>query len=535
MLFSLHRSAYEAELGAAFDRADFYWSEFYSLLPGVWSNDQCWQAVASAGGASSDSSDVGRLRASFGREVVLDAHYAFHSALAGSEDAPAGRADWHLCHALKALAYCSISADEAKVFGNEAAARARQHLEAGDITAAQVISAVLIDRFRHDPQYQGLQIQVEFKRVINEDDGRPDVRARGVQTAIDRMTTWRELYEDHSGLYDALAVLYLTHAVASANAGSVSEALVDVARAEAANPELNGISEVKQKLTTLMRDLQTQIASIEMKIARNPNASLNEEGQRLQADARRGFEPAAQWARSEECRALIAGRTRGQTRTIWREIGLPIGSWSLARGTALLNALGQVLESQSADTAGVAREWCLAASRYDLADFDAGVVTAWLERRLGRDDPAAGWVFPAVTLARVEKKTGAEPISDWLTSRSGRRARWQLAIVAVLAAIAAGIFALETYRDRVRGGAWEVMQQANSPDAVADAAERFFTVAHPKSEPSDREHAVWAAYSESIVRILAAAGGQPAPAAAARVERFLEIAQRNSQLAPSEE
>ena len=66
-LLRLHRLAFEAERGALFDRADFYWTEFANLLPMAWESTQAWP--------------TSEIKAAFGREIVFDAHRAFTTTL----------------------------------------------------------------------------------------------------------------------------------------------------------------------------------------------------------------------------------------------------------------------------------------------------------------------------------------------------------------------------------------------------------------------------------------------------------------------
>src|SRR5262245_19439957 len=70
-LLRLHRAAFNSERAAFYDRADFYWSEFYRLLPGVWKNDAAWAALVQDSGETVRL-DPAAVRAAVASEIIRD-------------------------------------------------------------------------------------------------------------------------------------------------------------------------------------------------------------------------------------------------------------------------------------------------------------------------------------------------------------------------------------------------------------------------------------------------------------------------------
>jgi len=512
-LLRLHRLAFEAERGALFDRADFYWTEFANLLPIAWASTQAWP--------------TSEIKAAFGREIVFDAHRAFYSAFAEASGPVSQRADWHLGRVLASLPYADLPRDDERAMALEPViARTHKRLDANEVNAADTLSAALLARFPDDLQSQRLRITVEFRMALAGGDQSPALTASRLERSIARMAALRERFDDHADVYEAIAILHLSRAIALANANTLSEALVELAKAEANNPSLAELPETKSKVSALMRGLQTRIAEIEREIASRPNATLNAEGRRMQYEARRGFGAAGEWTSSDECRSVVAGRARGHARTLWRDIGLDSALWSNERGDALMTALTSVLQSNPASRLDLIASWREAALRHGLQSLDVETVIGWLERRTGARGASPAAALPTISVVATEKRRGSENLVDWLTGRAAARVRLQLLAVALLALVAAGLGARETYRAQARNRAWAALQAATTTSARVDAAERFFGVGRPVREAPSRESDAWQVYSKAIVQALADSETAGGPETVKRLQRYADTARR---------
>jgi hypothetical protein len=527
----MHRQAFTAERAGQYDRADFYWVELNRVLPAVWGNETAWTALVNDSGAAGlDSQSV---RSAVASEIIRDTHYAFSAAHAANPDGRT-RAIEHLRRMLNSLKYCADT-DRSSRYGDVAADAIREEVSAARLDVAAGLSGELLEQFPHDPGYQALNIDIAFKRATADVGDEGTKKARRLQRTIDQLNAWRTAYDDHADLYEALGVLYLTHAVAAANGGDVSGALVDVVKAEAAHPRLDGIEPLKQQLTKVMQDMQHRMKELEATLARTPNSRLSADGYRLRAQTRLGFGPAIEWVKSADAESMKSGRVRGVSRTTWRHVGLPHDQWTEANGFALVAALNAVLRAEPKEIRVVEAAWRDAASGQGLSNLNSSLPVIWVARRLALSAAPPRASAPVVTLTSVGKQPGHEPLVDWLVSGGGRRVRWQLAAAAVLAFATIGGFARDAYRDHVRERAWQTLQTASSPLAAVLASEDYFSVGRPRLEPADRERTAWDIYAASIVRVLGTPGAAEPGAIAQHVTKFADLAARKPKPASAEE
>jgi hypothetical protein len=505
ILAYLIQSAVAAEQRGAGGRADFYWDEVYRLLPGVWRSDAAWRAAVTDLGVGAAELSTAAVQQALVAHLV-DLHRSWAAALQADDDGNP-RVDRHLTYLLAAIAHSTTDADAQMPFADAVARRVRAQVDAGRLADARTLCDTLLARFPDESRHQRLRIEIDFKLAMRGEWASPEKRLAALDATIDRMTAWRSGFHDHADLYDALGVLYLTRAVARANAGDVADALADLVRAETAQPGLEQIREVRDQVVRLLASMQAQVAALEKRVAGNPNATLTAEGRRLQTQTRRGFDTANGWKQSDECRAMDEGRRRGESLTVWRDIGLPIRDWTPDGGSALAAALGVVLGRRPASAAQVRTHWRDAATRFGIDDAHAVRACAWLGQRLGIEAAPELPAPRAVPIDRPGAPAEGEPRVDWLTSGSARRVRWQLAAALLLALTAAGAEGRETHRRHVRERAWQQLQQAATPGDAVRAAERFFAAGQPSDEPPARAQTAWAVYSESIVRVLAGSAG----------------------------
>ncbi len=248
VLLGLHREAFEAECALALERADFYWSEFYSLLPRLLSEDEPWRAIQAVGGEAAEPCAPDVLRGVVCAEIVVQAHRGFAATCADDT-----RIDWHLSRVLVVRKAAALTWEQERSLIALFAGRITRRLEANDVASAVTLATTLVGACPDDRQCQALRIHAEMAMAFRAES---TPRLYDLGRAITSLEAWRGAFDDHPLLYESLGALYLARAVQLANTGSLADALVDVAKAEAAAPQLENLDKVARQAHKLMRDLQ---------------------------------------------------------------------------------------------------------------------------------------------------------------------------------------------------------------------------------------------------------------------------------------
>lgn len=277
-----------------------------------------------------------------------------------------------------------------------------------------------------------------------------------------------------------LATLHQVCAIAHANAGRLSSALVHGLRAVILS---GGSPDVRKTLDELIDAMEARIKrakSIEAELKAKPGAQLTEEGRKTLDDARTGFGPFKAFDDSEEAANLRLTRSRAIQRRIWRDVArLPEPPDRLdERAEALSTLIGEVDLDGPAET--VAEALAGAAGDNELlrgVDW-RHVAIAQAEWRNGTAPTAPAPSGPIVAVAPARAARDDEPLPFVFFGPSGRSLRW-LALAAVLAiGLASGLGLWDELARRDRDTAFEALRSAVARDddtAARQAAEQYFS------------------------------------------------------------
>jgi hypothetical protein len=545
-LLRLHRLAMDAEIGAIWKRADYYWRELRAELRRLWKKSLVWeQALAELqqpGGTACDAR-ASVLRDRLLHEVFIDTHRAFFGGLseAVAQPSPGDRAFVHVAAIEDLLDYSPWpAARQQAVFGPLLEARVQAAVTAGARDQAAELATRLLARFPDVLEYEDLLVRAETTRTLaalgtGASESASLADAATLERGIARLERIRSDHPYYVGLYDSIGILQHIHAVKLANGGRLSAALLAVERSLTYHPGVQEVIEARAKLQGMMQGLQERMRAVEAAIARKYNTHLNAEGLRLSNEARTGNRLAEDFRKSAAASAVASARPVAAARTLWRQIGLPVPSerWD-ERARLLLQALSTLQVSSSQSPEAVAAAWSSVAARHqDLDGLDAELICNFVRSRLQGDDgpPQARSLAtpPPLTVRARQRLPGSESFLDWLTSRQGLALRAMTALAALLLAIAGLITTLDARHRRAQDSAWSNLQQAiERHDALGAvvAAESFLETPPPAAADATRQAAVLDIYSRSLVQWIARMQGAPDAVALRHLDRYRALVLR---------
>jgi hypothetical protein len=499
-LLYLHRRAFEAECEGSYITADFFWQEAYAKLRRVWPRQGGWDAAAKQLVIGLDGS---QLRTLVATEIFVDAHIAFANGRIQSESiAEDDRAFTHARHLCELLGL----PQEPPLADFDSAVKPAIVAEI-DILEAAGRRDEAIDRIRQVSLVRGVPLlgdrmtMLLFMRTLDrlspDSTGMELSEAKLLQEGIDALKTLRDDNPQHLLIFDVLAQLYHRRCVCLANAGKLSEALVECEKSLAHAPGFQQAEKAMEQLVENMTALQCRMAAMEAELRSTPGHTLNAAGMQLQEDARRGFGPLGEFRQSGQDDRIRAARSSAAGFTLWKEITGPIAPArpDEAQAKALSTVVSDVYSTGPEDQQGLADAYAkAAAARGDLPPMDALSVARFIIRRrqqhaasgdTAADDASAANKSLSIVQADDDddviaiakgKSTspGRVPAAHWWLGSQDRATR-VLAVAAVLCAIGvAGISAVDLPRRQARNEAVYQMRGAGGNSlAVLDGAERF--------------------------------------------------------------
>jgi hypothetical protein len=382
----LRRQAFEAERAGAHRTADFLWVEAHRALKHAAGEAAVWRHALDIS-AFSPAITPGILRERFIQELFIDLHRAmFDSLLAGSSSPrPADRLFEHCVHAERLADLAGFDAAKAAtILRPMFDAWLSACRDSGQWSRAMRICTRLAERFAPDSTYLDELVVCVLRQTtdrLTRPPGSFTARdARYLQTGIRLVERVHDRYGPTTLVLAAQARLHSMHAVALANTGDCSGALVAIAIALDYGGDDGQFGRTLHELTAAMESMQTKASAVRARDDR----SVSAREALLPAGAEKGFEPMKDYRRSQRAARIRETRLAADAIDLWRSIRLPrpAADWP-AHAHALMSALATVIRNPPASAASVPAAWSAAIDgRELLRDVSREIVEAFLCRRL---------------------------------------------------------------------------------------------------------------------------------------------------------
>jgi hypothetical protein len=300
---------------------------------------------------------------------------------------------------------------------------------------------------------------------------------------------------------------------------------------------------------------------VQQEMARKFNARLNEQGQKLLTEAKKGFGPMNAYMESEPAKMTARQFQMAQAVHLWQAIGMPEppegwqkeplpgvmqgvkgktfplespNSWH-RKALQLWEEVGRIFQQPPVSQADLRAFWqSVVADKPDLADLDSTLICAFLERKVFGEESDRVLVTappevieepPTLTPIAVKRQRGAEPLLPWLFSSQDKRIKIQAAIASVLVLVAGGLGIQDKLRISARENAYQQIlaaEQIQDNLSVVQGAETFFANS-PLSGKDGRNEQVMELYTQSLVRWFAQQENSPDADAQKHLERYRQI------------
>ncbi|HEV2842598.1 MAG TPA: hypothetical protein VGW39_14845 [Chthoniobacterales bacterium] len=416
------------------------------------------------------------------------------------------------------------------------------HENAKGWAAAIQTAETLVELAPKDIHHENRLVDIVFSRAVSklrasDDSAVNRDQALLLQQQIAALEGLQLRFADNGDVYESLAGLHHLRGVKLANAGALSDALLEVQKALVLQPSFPAAIETWKQLVQALENLQKQIAELEAKMGGQANLALSEKGEELRRMATTGFKKVTAYAKSDVAVKLASAATRARNRSLWRSIGLPepLVDWD-NRAAALLAGMNRVAAQQPADQPAIAAEWEeIQKGDPPLSQLDSEAICRFLASRLLEEkeesarqaQPSAEDIqanAPMLRISKDEPRGGGAPFSFWLTSPIdiGIKGGWAAALALMLTATT--LHLRETHLRQQRANAYAALSAAvtrDDPRAALEAAVDFFA-ARPIAQDG-RDFGVSAVAQESLVRWITQQSGELTALDARLIDRFRQL------------
>ncbi len=453
-LLSLHYKALEAERASQWDRADFYWKDFYLEFPTVLGMKAVWDALAGMASRIDGTQwmvSTEAIRQRLVNEVFIDTHCAFYNTFALNQSS---RIAVHIQYIQQLSKYSNTSQDDySTLYGvmlESVAMRETKDRSFDDLGrslhACDALLAKYPDSLLYQEQFTRLFIARSSAGLLNSASQSSYERdANFLRKANEQMDSVLHQHPDGYDFYQAQGVTYHLRAIKQANAGNIADALLNIQKALVYSPGSIDASHTAQELVKTMKQYQASWETIQRSLRFNQR--LTEKGIKIRTEAVLGFGPMNAFAESIEYASIRNRQIVAQQRTIWRRVGLPIPAegWNEIAET-LIKALSSAISPPPSDKAELPDRWKIVSQNYpELQTIDTRLIFSFLEERIfgsttKRDHQLEG-VNPTqavkIQLASVIVKRTREPLVGWILSRQDRSTKAYFFAMAMLIPIVA--------------------------------------------------------------------------------------------------
>lgn len=528
-----HRLGFEAELAAQWQRADFYWQQVQLQLKSLIKQESLWKALVSDIAQQYPEADSLKepiyLQKRLVEELLIDTHCGFFNGLNqwstdsdsdnDSDSKQAASCDRSFDHAAfieKLLPYSSI---EQEAWLSLLALPWQQQVTWAR-TNKNWQSALRLCRHRltlypESTTYQNELAEVQSESTLvqlkkSESSAQYLANAQKLAKGIRQFESMAKVYPYNPVIYDYLGNFHHLHAVQLGNGQQVAEGLVAVEKALAYVPYLQEASTTRTFLIQTMNQIQSNVQQMLAALKRKPNTRLNAQGQKLNAQAKKGFTLRDNYLASDHPSLVQAAIKLARAMQVWHQLpGLPADPTE-QQARSLHAGLAHIFQQPPPDKASLPDDWQrVCQAQPELAELPAEPICEFLEQRLWKKQIPSPTITPppsppdaVVIQPRYQyPQPSQEPFLPWLFSRQNPLLKAQMgaAVVALLIAGSLGLYELSTRSTRAR--AYAQLLEANQQDKfinVMESAETFLSRT-PLSGKDARESQVKDLYSQAFV------------------------------------
>lgn len=551
-----HRLAIEAELAAQWQRADFFWHQVQIELKLLCKKQQIWQDLALAVTCKSEvtiMSNPSQLRQRLVDELFIDTHCAFYNGLMPQLTKPSlsERAFIHIDYIQQLLEWSAMSGEEVQsLLGVPWQTRITLCQQAKKWQQAIYFCKQRLKYLPHAIDFQNDLAENYYLGTLEKirepkSEAQHSQNAKRLQAGIHALEKCLENYPYNLSIFELLGALYNLHAISLSNSNYFVEALVSIQTAVTYNPYSEKAFDTRNELVQIMTELQDQIGQVQ-------NVQLNQKGQHLLAQAKKGFKPMNAYSESKAAKKTASASQVAQAANLWQRIGLPQEGWqeSAADGKTrstqataswikqafeLWDAVVDVLNQPPQTKAELTTAWQTAiAQKPNLSGLNSAMICEFLERKLFGEasdrvlvtpPPPSREQPPILTPISIKCRSGSEPLLFWLFSRQDLRIKVQAVIATVLVLVAGGLIMQDKARSTARDKAYQQIltaQEIQNDLSVVQAAEQFFANV-PFRGNDGRNQQVMEFYTKSLVRWFAQQSDKPDTSIQVHLDRYRQV------------
>lgn len=542
-----HKLAIEAEIAAKWQRADFFWNQMRIELKALLKKPELWQEVVqnitNIPGVHIIN-DPEKLRQYLVNELFINTHCAFYNGLIINTRRPSWkeRAFVHIDYIQQLLDLSPVSAQEVETLLGEAwQTRITAYKEDKKWRQAINYCQQRIKWLPNNITFQGELAEIHYLKVLAKlgearTDNQYTKNAKHLLNGIQTLEKYLKDYPYNVTIFEMLGSLYYLRAISLANNNSLALALLCIQKAVTYNPYLQKAFESRNELIETMKQLQEQVNQLQVDIRHG--AQLTPKGQKMVAEVNKGFALMNVYIDSDEAKETANDFYIAEAVYLWHKIGLPeplegwqkespngvmhtangktipigsTGGW-IGKALHLWDAVKNVLQNPPSSKASLAGLWQWAIlDKPDLAELDANVICAFLERKLFEEKSDRVLVTPPpdtateislLTPIYAQRQPGAEPFLPWLFSSQDRRIKLQAIVATVLVAITSYVVMQERTTAVTRDQSYQQViaaENLQNDEQMLEAAENFLN--NPSLMSKDARTAqVMELYTKSFVR-----------------------------------
>lgn len=299
-LITAHRQWFTAEIGAMFDKADFYHEELGRTLVTNGDAAECWNAGSGAMGLKGSGSE---FRRRFVREVMIDSYAGLFLGQIEAGWKPLERPLVHLAGIarLQKSIWMLTEGEESEVVDPLVIAGSK---EGG--AKFLVETARLFPRQRaYVSRALGLIDMSAASRL--QSAGNDTAMLATIHETVAEAERLRTFAPWCAGCYQLIGLLERQRAILLGNGRQLRAAFEASARADSYGGS-SAVADIRAQLDQIHAALQQRVIHIRAQMAANPNSRLTSEGRALVSMAHGAMRDAERWERSPQTREIVALR-----------------------------------------------------------------------------------------------------------------------------------------------------------------------------------------------------------------------------------
>ena len=459
-LLTYHKMAIEAELAERWERADFFWTQTYSILRKILKNKKEAKAFYENFAKSLEFNEVKDFACFFDiliNEVFVDIHSAFYNGYITSSKKidERNRAFVHIEYIISLLEFSDLCQKRKAVLINSALKlKLSIYEEQKKLDEAIDLCKLTLNLYSEQCYYQDklaeLYLSKTLGKLSNSESPYENLRdSNKLLKLIDCLKNLQIKYPYNISIFQVIGFSFYINSIKLANGNRLSSALVSVQKALTYNPGLKEAEEGKEKLVLAMMQFQKQMKEVIAQVAINPQISLNEEGRRLKNEAESGLTRLNIYINSPVAREITSSLNQAYAYNLWSSIGLEktVDKWE-EKSCSLLSVINSILKNPPKNNEILSVIWKEKSEKNELlSDLDAALICKFIEEKLFKKVEAEEFEeiqssenIPILNTEFSEKVPKEEPFKVWLFSGQNMNIKFQSLIAIILLFIGVGIF-----------------------------------------------------------------------------------------------